>query len=128
MGAVPLTHALAWIGVAVLGAGGAWARFRLDGFISGRWPGSFPTGTLAVNVTGSFALGVLVGLSVTGDLMLVLGTGLLGGYTTFSTWMFESERLGEHGEARLLWLNLVGSTLAGVAAAGLGWLLGAALA
>ncbi len=54
--------------------------------VGGRW------GTLVVNLTGSFVLGLLTGLSVTGDALLLFGTGLLGAYTTFSTWMVESLR------------------------------------
>lgn len=119
---------LVWTGVAALGALGALGRYRVDGAVSARWPSDFPFGTLTVNLTGAFALGVLVGVSVSADALLVVGTGLLGAYTTFSTWMFESERLAEDGEVRLMWLNLVLPTLAGVAAAGLGWLLGGAIA
>ena len=71
--------------------------------------------------------GLLTGLSVGGDALLVLGTGLLGGYTTFSTWMVEAQRLGEDGEWGLMWLYLLGSMLAGLAATGLGWLIGGAI-
>lgn len=117
---------LIWLGVAVFGALGALARFRVDGAVSARWPSSFPFGTLAVNLTGSFVLGVLVGASLANDAMLVFGTGFLGGYTTFSTWMVESERLAEDGELRLMCLNLVGSMLLGLLVAGLGWLAGGA--
>lgn len=119
---------LPWIGVAVLGAFGALGRFTVDGAVSARWPSDFPFGTLAVNLSGGLALGALVGIGLAGDGLFVLGTGLLGGYTTFSTWMFETQRLGEDGEWRLMWLNLAGPMLAGLAATGLGWLMGAALA
>jgi len=123
-----MRDALAWAGVAALGALGALGRYRVDRAVSARWLSDFPFGTLTVNLTGAFALGVLVGASVGSDALLVFGTGLLGGYTTFSTWMVESERLAEDGEWQLMWLNLVGPTLAGVLAAGLGWLLGGAIA
>ena len=119
-----MTDALVWVGVAGLGAIGSLARFHLGSVVSARWPGDFPFGTFAVNLTGSFVLGVLTGLSLGGDVMLLVGTGLLGGYTTFSTWMVEAERLGEDGHWMLLWLYLFGSMLAGLAAAGGGWLLG----
>jgi fluoride exporter len=119
--------ALAWAGVAVFGALGALARFRVDQRVSARWPSDFPLGTLAVNLTGSFALGVLVGVSLPGRPLLVFGTGFLGGYTTFSTWMVESERLAEDGELWFMWINLFGSLGLGVLAAGLGWLAGGAL-
>ena len=84
--------------MAFFGALGAVARFRVDSAVSARLPSDFPLGTLVVNLTGSFALGVLVGASVTHRVAFLLGTGFTGGYTTFSTWMVESERLGEVGE------------------------------
>jgi CrcB protein len=122
-----MTSALAWIGVAAFGALGALARFRLGGFVTSRRPSEFPLGTFAVNISGGFVLGVLTGLAVRGDALLVLGTGLLGAYTTFSTWMVEAERLGEDGAWSTMWLYLVGSMLAGLAATGAGWLIGAAI-
>jgi CrcB protein len=122
-----MSDALAWIGVGVFGAIGSWARFRVGGLIAARRPGAFPLGTFVVNLTGGFLLGLLTGLSVTGDALLVFGTGLLGGYTTFSTWMVETQRLGEDGEWGLLWAYLLGSMLAGLAATGLGWLIGGAI-
>jgi CrcB protein len=115
-------------GVAALGALGALGRFTVDSAVSAQWPSDFPFGTLVVNLTGGLVLGVLVGLGLAGDALLVVGTGLLGGYTTFSTWMFEAQRLAEDGEWTLMWLNLAGPMLGGVAATGLGWLLGGALA
>jgi fluoride exporter len=120
-------EALPWVGVGALGALGALARFTVTGAVSARRPSDFPFGTLAVNLSGGFALGVLVGLGVGGDARLLLATGLLGSYTTFSTWMFEAQRLAEDGEWRLMWWNLVGPMVAGIAATGLGWLLGGAL-
>jgi fluoride exporter len=118
---------LAWTGVALVGAAGAWARFTLGAAVAARWPSEFPFGTLTVNLTGGFLLGLLVGLSVTGDALLVLGTGLLGAYTTFSTWMVEAQRLGEDGEVGLAATYLLGSMLGGLAAAGAGWALAGAL-
>jgi CrcB protein len=123
-----MSGTLAWIGVGVLGAVGSWARFGVGGLVAARRPSEFPLGTFVVNLTGGFVLGLLTGLAVTGDALLVFGTGLLGGYTTFSTWMVEAQRLGEDGEWTLLWTYLLGSMLAGLAATGLGWLIGAAIA
>lgn len=120
--------AVPWLGLGALGALGALGRFAVDMAVSARWPSDFPFGTLAVNSSGGLALGVLVGLGVAGDAILLLGTGLLGGYTTFSTWMFETQRLAENGEWRLMALNLAVPLLAGLAATGLGWLVGAAMA
>ena len=118
---------LAWIGVGASGALGAYARYLVGSTISARRPSPFPVGTFVVNLSGSFALGLLTGLAVEGDALLVLGTGLLGAYTTFSTWIVEAERLGEEGRLPAMWLYLLGSMLAGLAATGLGWLIGEAL-
>ncbi|MEA2411182.1 MAG: fluoride exporter [Thermoleophilaceae bacterium] len=111
---------LVWLGVALLGGAGAVARFALDSAVSERTGDAFPWGTLAVNVSGSFLLGLLNGLGVAGDALLLAGTALLGSYTTFSTWMLESHRLGEDGEPARMWLNLAVSLVAGLAAAALG--------
>jgi CrcB protein len=108
------------IGVGVLGGFGAIGRFLLDGAVSARVGGRFPWGTLAVNLSGAFALGVLVGSEVAGDALLLVGTGMLGAYTTFSTWMFESQRLAEDGQLRYALVNLLGSLVLGVAVVWLG--------
>jgi fluoride exporter len=123
-----MSSPLAWAGVGVFGAVGSLARFRVGALVAARRPSAFPLGTFVVNLTGGFALGLLTGLDVTGDALLVLGTGLLGGYTTFSTWMVETQRLGEDGEWKVACAYLLGSMLAGLAATGLGWLIGGALA
>jgi fluoride exporter len=119
---------LTWVGVACFGALGAVARFRLDSAVSARFPGDFPLGTLVVNLSGSFALGMLVGAAVTHRVAFLLGTGFMGGYTTFSTWMVETERLGEAGELVLLARNLWLSMLVGVGFAAAGFYLGQAIA
>lgn len=119
--------ALVWIGAALLGGIGALLRFRLDALVQVRVSGELPLGTFGVNLVGSFCLGVLTGLSVTGDALLLGGTALLGSFTTFSTWMLETERLGEEGQERFALLNLGVSFGGGLAAALLGWMLGAAL-
>ncbi len=116
----------AWIGVGLIGGVGAMVRFRLDGAVQSRVDGEFPLGTLAVNVSGAFCLGVLTGASVTGTWLLIAGTGFLGSYTTFSTWMLETERLGEEGSEPIAVANLAISLVAGLLAAVAGWLVGAA--
>ena len=107
------------LGIGLFGAVGAIARFLLDGVVSARASSSFPWGTLVVNLTGAFALGFVTG-RLSGDAQLLVGTGLLGGYTTFSTWMFESHRLGEDGELRAGVVNLLGSLILGILAVWLG--------
>jgi fluoride exporter len=108
------------VGVGLLGGLGAVARFLMDIMITRRAGGTFPFGTLVVNVSGAFVLGVLVGAAVGGDALRLLATGLLGGYTTFSTWMLESERLAGRSRPALLALNVVGSLVLGVLAVWLG--------
>lgn len=113
--------------VGLLGGVGAVARFLLDGAVAARMRRGFPFGTLAVNLSGAFLLGILVGATLSGDADRLLGVGLLGAYTTFSTWAFESHRLSEGGQARLAGANFAVSILLGVAAVWLGRELGAAL-
>lgn len=115
------------IGVGLLGGLGAVGRFLLDGAVARRVGSAFPFGTLAVNLSGAFVLGVLVGAAVSGDAYRLLGIGLLGGYTTFSTWALESHRLAEDGRPRLAAANFAVSLVLGVGAAWLGRRLGAAL-
>lgn len=112
------------LGVGVLGGLGTIARFLLDGAVMRRVGGAFPFGTLAVNLTGSVVLGVLAGAALEGDAYRLWGIGLLGGYTTFSTWMLESHRLAEDGRGRLAAVNVVGSVVLGVLAAWAGRHLG----
>jgi CrcB protein len=115
------------LGIGVLGGLGAIGRFLLDGAVSRRLGGAFPWGTLAVNLSGAFALGILVGAALSGDASRLLGTGLLGAYTTFSTWALESHRLGEDGRPGLGALNFALSLVLGVAVAWAGRELGAVL-
>jgi CrcB protein len=123
-----MTAVLAWIGVGVFGAAGAYARFRVAAAVTERRPSSFPFGTFWVNISGGFVLGLLTGAELSGKPLLVFGTGLLGAYTTFSTWMVEAQRLGEDEDWLRMSLYLAGSMLAGLAATGLGWVCGGALA
>lgn len=122
-----MTTVLAWIGVGVFGALGAHARFSVGVVVTSRRPSDFPFGTFVVNLTGGFVLGLLTGLAVQGDALLVFGTGFLGAFTTFSTWMVEAQRLGEDGDWATMWLYLLGSMLAGLATTGLGWIIGDAI-
>lgn len=115
------------LGIGLLGGAGAIARFGLDGAVASRVGGDFPFGTLAVNLSGAFALGILVGAGTDADSYRLAGTGLLGAFTTFSTWALESHRLGEDGQLRLGALNFSVSLVLGVLVAWLGRLIGAAL-
>ncbi len=115
------------LGLGLLGGLGAIARFLLDGQVSDRVGREFPFGTLAVNLVGSFVLGVLVGASLGKDAFSLAGTGLVGAFTTFSTWTFESHRLGEDNRLPAGLVNFVASLILGVAAAWAGRQLGALL-
>jgi CrcB protein len=88
--------------------------------VSERLGSGFPWGTLAVNLTGAFLLGLVAGSTLHGDALVLVATGALGSYTTFSTWAFESHRLGEDGQAVLLFANFALSLAAGVSAVALG--------
>ena len=95
-----------WIAVALLGGAASLVRFLLDASLAERVAGPFPAGTLAVNLSGAVLLGLLAGVALHGAALTIVAGGGLGSYTTFSTWMFESHRLGEAGRAHLLWLNI----------------------
>ena len=106
----------AWVAVGALGGGMAIARFLLDGAVASRLGGDFPVGTLAVNLRGAVVLGVLAGAALSGSAYTIVAGGGVGTYTTFSTWMLESHRAGEGGDARVLWANIAVSLVAGLAA------------
>ena len=115
------------VGLGLVGGAGALGRFLLDSAVSRRAGSPFPLGTLAVNLTGALVLGVLAGAAVAGDALRLAGTGLLGAYTTFSTWALEAHRQAEDGRARGALLNLGGSLVLGLAVAWAGHRLGRAL-
>ena len=113
----------------VLGAGlGAVFRYVLGGWINHKLGPEFPWGTLAVNVIGCFALGLLEGIAPQDRfLLLVLGKGLLAGFTTFSTLMLETLNLARAREQDRAFFNIVGSLALGLPALLLGTYLGAAV-
>jgi CrcB protein len=112
--------------VALASAVGAPARYLVDRFVAARNRGAFPWGTLVINVSGAFVLGVLVGMGAHHGLskqaVAILGTGFCGAYTTFSTFSVETVRLVEEKAFAKAALNVGVSVLAGLlaAAAGLG--------
>lgn len=115
------------IGIALLGGCGAVARFLIHSAVTRHNPNDFPLGTFIVNVLGSFAAGVLLGAAVGHDLHWLAATAFLGAFTTFSTWMFESERLATDGYTRSAVVNIVFSSAVGLGAVALGVLLGGLL-
>jgi CrcB protein len=113
-----------WLGVALLSGIAAIGRFLLVAMVSSRFRGVFPLGTFAVNMTGALLLGLLTGLAVEGDALVLLGAATLGSYTTFSTWMLETERLTEDDRIPLAAFNILLSLAVGVGAVALGRAIG----
>lgn len=114
--------------LALAGGAGAVCRFALDGVIRARLAGAAPWGTITINLSGSLALGILAGLAAArllpGDWLLVIGSGFLGGYTTFSTASVETVRLLQERRFGAGAAVGLGTLVAAVALAGLGLWLG----
>jgi fluoride exporter len=116
---------LLWVGVLTAGGFGAVLRFLVDGAVARRAARSFPFGTLAVNISGAALLGLLGGLALSRHAALLADTAFVGSYTTFSTWMLETQRLSEERQLRSAVANLVASIVLGIAAALAGqWIAG----
>jgi CrcB protein len=114
--------------VALAGGVGAVSRFVLDGLIRSRLSSLVPAGTMVINVSGSLLLGFVTGIVLVGaepaDFRVVLGTGFLGGYTTFSTAMIETVRLLQQRRWVAAGVNGVAMMILGLGAAVLGVFLG----
>jgi CrcB protein len=113
------------LAVAVAGALGAPSRYLVERAVTARTGRAFPWGTWIVNVSGSLLLGFLTGLALdhglAPDARVVAGVGFLGGYTTFSTFTFETLELPADGSGRGRAAAYVGSSIAvGIGAAALG--------
>jgi CrcB protein len=122
---------LAWI--AVGGAAGAVSRYLLQGWVDELAGARFPWGTFVINISGSFALGVLFALAVdrailSPEVRVPLMVGFISAYTTFSTLMLESWRLVEEGDLLFAVANLAGSILVGMIAVVAGLAIGRSLA
>jgi fluoride exporter len=113
------------LAVIAAGAVGAASRFVLDHAIGRMATGRLPVGTLVVNVTGSAAAGVLAGLaarhSLDEALRVVVGTGFLAAFTTYSTFAVETVRLAEDGGRRAAAVHAGAHLVLTVGAAGLGY-------
>lgn len=120
---------LLFVAVALAGGAGAAVRFLFDGLLRSRAT-SVPVGTLVINVSGSFLLGVVTGLVLSAALpeqaLLVIGSGFLGGYTTFSTASVESVRLIQTRRYGVALVSSVGMLLLALLASAGGFLLGTA--
>jgi CrcB protein len=117
--------------VAVGGAMGAAARYAISGWVMRYFKGPlFPLGTLGVNVAGAFLLGLLMGATTSGRwlappvLRIWIGVGILGGFTTFSTFTYETVEAIRLGNARVALANVFLSLVCGIGACWLGLLLG----
>jgi len=123
--------AVEYLLVAAGGAVGAPLRYLTDRSVQRRHDSLFPWGTFVVNVVGSMILGVLAGAALVGagssTTGLLLGTGMCGALTTYSTLSFETARLLEQRARLYAFANLAGSIVAGLAAVTAGYLLGAAV-
>ena len=123
---------LLFIAIAAAGGAGAALRLLVDGLVRRGRATVLPVGTLVINVTGSFALGVVTAIAADGllpaPIALVLGAGLLGGYTTFSTASFETVRLVQQRRWLAALAAGVGMLATSLAAAAVGLALGALLA
>ena len=113
-----------WSLVVVIGGAGSVLRFYVDGVVSAVAGRDFPVGTMVINVSGAVILGLLTGLALGHDQALLAGTAAVGSYPTFSTWMFETDRLAEERQYGKAAANVIVSLVLGVAAAALGRLIG----
>jgi fluoride exporter len=114
------TTVLVWAGVMLIGGIGSVLRFLVDRAVARRAARSFPFGTLTVNISGAALLGFLAGLALSKYAALLAGTAFVGAYTTFSTWMLETQRLSEERQVRSAFANIAVSVVLGMAAAVLG--------
>lgn len=120
-------NVLTWAEVAVIGGAGSVLRFLVDVLISSAAGRDFPLGTMVINISGAAILGLLAGLALSSTQALLAGTAAVGAYTTFSTWMLETQRLTEERQHRKAILNVIVSLALGIAAAQLGHLIGTQL-
>jgi CrcB protein len=112
-----------WVGVALLGGVGANARFFVGRLVGAHSSTSFPLPVLVINISGSLLLGLLAGIPLEGNALILAGTATLGSYTTFSTWMLETRQLSADGRRRAAALNVLVSLALGIGAVALGRLI-----
>ena len=121
------TQVTIWLCIAGGGAVGALGRYLVGGWIQARSAGEFPTGTFGVNMLGCLCFGLFYGwfgITATQQLRGFVFTGLLGGFTTFSTFGFETVTLLQRGQQGVAMGYMAASMVSGLAAAWLGLTLG----
>jgi len=105
---------MTYVLVAVGGAAGSLVRYSLGKFISEKSSSSFPIGTFIINITGAILLGIISTIGVSSNMMLLLGDGFLGAYTTFSTFMYEGFNLFQEKEKLNAFIYILCSVLLGL--------------
>jgi len=115
-------------GLMMAGGAGAVLRYLIDHLVQRMTGSDVPVGIMVVNLTGSLVLGFLTGSALHHGVsplwLTVIGTGLIGSYTTFSSFMFDTVGLAEHDQWAWSVANLVANLVLGVGAAALGLALG----
>lgn len=107
--------------IALAGGLGAATRLVLHGLIRTHTAARFPWGTVLINSSGAFALGLVMAAATSDHWQAIAGVGFLGGYTTFSTASVETARLAHDGRYRAALANTLGALTVAVAAASLGY-------
>ena len=118
-----------WLWIALAGAAGTLARYWLGASVQRLAGGSFPWGTVVINVSGCFVFGLFWALAVErfnidSELRIIILLGFMGAFTTFSSFIFETMELLKDSEWLLAGLNMIGQNILGLAGLFLGWTLG----
>ncbi len=115
---------MTYILIAVGGAAGSLVRYSLGKYISEGSKTAFPIGTFIINITGAVLLGIVSSIGVSSNMMLLLGDGFLGAYTTFSTFMYEGFNLFQEKEKLNAFIYILGSLILGTIGFALGTKIG----
>jgi len=115
---------MAYVLIAFGGATGSLVRYKLGKFISEKSSTDFPIGTFIINISGAVLLGIVTTIGVSNNLMLLLGDGFLGAYTTFSTFMYEGFNLFQEKEKLNAFIYILCSLILGT----IGYVIGTIIA